>query len=202
MKTSSSGLLDECLVPEVPSSLKIEDLKPEEMFALNSLPKVELLREKHGKFSLNDLCVELSQVIDKDTVRKVELSCLEKKIAEEWKLSHEFKLVTTRNKEIDLVLAELEELAWRISGQFTDRDVQGIKEMLEIGRGEDHFDQSFVKQDFESLDHFLNLTNSYDDRIELLENWMARKETEISTRVNLPTHELRKPDHLISPGYL
>ena len=31
---------------------------------------------------------------------------------------------------------------------------------------------------------------------------MARKENEISSRVNLPTHELKKPDHLISPGYL
>ena len=55
-------------------------------------------------------------MVDKDAVRKVELSCLEQTIRDEWKLSHEFKLVTTRNKEIDLVLAELEEVAWRISG--------------------------------------------------------------------------------------
>lgn len=53
--------------------------------------------------------------------------------------------MTTRNKEIDLVLAELEELAWRVSGKFTDRDVRGIKEMLEIGRGEDLFDKAFVE---------------------------------------------------------
>ena len=80
--------------------------------------------------------------------------------------------------------------------------MQGIKEMFEIGRGEDHFDQQFIKQDFESLDHFLNQTHNFDDRIELLENWISRKETEVQTRVNLPTHELRKPDHQISPRYL
>jgi hypothetical protein len=91
-------------------------LKAEEIKTLNSLPKVEIIRETHGKFSLNDLCVELSQVIDKETVRKVELSCLETRIRSQWKLSEEFKLVQSRNKEIDLVLAELEEIAWRMSG--------------------------------------------------------------------------------------
>jgi hypothetical protein len=60
MKESSAGLLDECLVPAKPSSLKIEDLSAEDINALNSLPRVEILKVNHGKFSLNDLCVELS----------------------------------------------------------------------------------------------------------------------------------------------
>jgi len=74
--------------------------------------------------------------------------------------------------------------------------------MLQIGRGEDHFDRQFVDIDFESFDHFLNKANTFDDRVELLENWIARKETEIKSRVNLPTLEMKKPDHKISPGLL
>jgi len=34
----------------------------------------------------------------------------------DWKLGKDFKLVTKRNKEIDLVLAQYEEMAFRASG--------------------------------------------------------------------------------------
>ena len=38
------------------------------------------------------------------------------KLRRDWGLSKDFKVVETRNKEITLVLNELEELAWRSAG--------------------------------------------------------------------------------------
>jgi len=37
-------------------------------------------------------------------------------LKKEWQLQSDFKLVEQRNKEIDIVQEELEELAWRTSG--------------------------------------------------------------------------------------
>lgn len=62
----------------------------------------------------------------------------------EWNLASDFKLVDHRNKEIDLVLEELEEIAWRTSGQFTQNEVKAIKDMFLVGRGQDHFDRQFL----------------------------------------------------------
>lgn len=59
-----------------------------------------------------------------------------------------------------------------------------------------------MEQDDESLTHFLSDANSYDDRINLMETWMRRKEEEMQARVNLPTPEFNKADHLIAPEYL
>lgn len=53
----------------------------------------------------------------------------------EWNLASDFKLVDQRNKEIDLVLEELEEIAWRTSGQFTKNEIKAVKEMFLVGRG-------------------------------------------------------------------
>lgn len=69
-------LLEECLVPSKPSSLSLSDLDADDFFTLNSIPQVQLIREKHGDYALNDLCVEVAQVLDRETVRNVELSCL------------------------------------------------------------------------------------------------------------------------------
>jgi hypothetical protein len=38
------------------------------------------------------------------------------RLRKEWGLSKDFKVVDTRNKEISLVLNEMEELAWRSAG--------------------------------------------------------------------------------------
>lgn len=45
----------------------------------------------------------------------------------EWQFGKDFKLVTKRNKEIDSVLAQYEEIAFRAAGQFTDKDIGHIK---------------------------------------------------------------------------
>ena len=70
----------------------------------------------HGDFALNDLLLEVSQVFDQQTVRDLELTCLQHAKKQEWQLSSEFKLVTRRNKEIDNVVERLEEYAFRSAG--------------------------------------------------------------------------------------
>ena len=73
---------------------------------------------------------------------------------------------------------------------------------MAVGRNDDHFDRQFFKQDEESFVHFLNEANKFEDRMNLVELWMRRKENEINQRVNLPTPEFQKPDHLINAEYL
>ena len=70
----------------------------------------------HGDFALNDLLLEVSQVFDQQTVRDLELTCLQHAKKQEWQLSSEFKLVTRRNKESDNVVERLEEYAFRSAG--------------------------------------------------------------------------------------
>lgn len=57
---SPSTLISECLVPAEPSGAKLGDLSPEDIYTLNAIPRVKIEREKHGKFALNDLVVELA----------------------------------------------------------------------------------------------------------------------------------------------
>jgi hypothetical protein len=66
--------------------------------------------------------------------------------------------------------------------------------MFLVGRGQDHYDRQFLDQDVKSLEQFISAANPYDSRIQLLEQWLSRKENEIKSRVNLPTPELQKPD--------
>ena len=47
----------------------------------------------------------------------------------------------------------------------------------------------------ESMEYFLNKTNTYDSRIKLLEEWLIRKEEEISSRFVTPPVNMKKPDH-------
>jgi hypothetical protein len=75
-----------------------------------------LTKEQHGSFALNDLVLELGHVFDNQTVRAVELTCLQDYVKRDWKLSSSFKLFTKRNKEIDIVLNKLEEIAYRSAG--------------------------------------------------------------------------------------
>lgn len=57
--------------------------------------------------------LELVHFIDTDTIRKVELGFLEDNLRKEWELADDFSLVEKRNKEIDLVMRDMEEVSWR-----------------------------------------------------------------------------------------
>jgi len=87
------------MVPDVESKLKISSISPDDMYSLNSIPHVELKREEHGNYALNDIVLELSHFLDIDTLRNVELTCLEDSLRREWELNHDFKLVDCVNKE-------------------------------------------------------------------------------------------------------
>ena len=72
--------------------------------------------------------------MDAKTVRDIELGMMEHTIQKEWDLDSSFSLREQRNSEVYMVMRELEELAWRTSAAFTERDYQGVKEMVSIDR--------------------------------------------------------------------
>jgi hypothetical protein len=45
-----------------------------------------------------------------------------------------------------------------------------------------------------SLEEFVSKINASEDRIDLVENWIVRKEQELTTRVNLPSPDLQRSD--------
>ena len=120
---------------------------------------------------------------------------LSDKVKKDWDLPADFQIMETRNKEISLVLKELEEVVWRMGGMFEDKDLDAIKQMFSIQRNRDYFDKHYYDNDMESMQHFINSTNSYDSRIKLLEDWIIRKEQEINSRMVTPPPNMRKPDH-------
>lgn len=52
------------------------------MYTLNSMPGVKIDRKEHGKYSVNDLVLELSHMVERDTLKKCELKMLEKNLKE------------------------------------------------------------------------------------------------------------------------
>jgi hypothetical protein len=60
-------------------------------------------------------------------------------------------LIETRNKEISLVINELEEVAFRMAGMFSDKDFENLKRMWTIERNLDSFDKEYYTNDVKSL---------------------------------------------------
>ncbi len=48
--------------------------------------------------------------------------------------------------------------------------------MYLISKGFDSFDRAYLAQDKDSFNEFIAESNSYDNRIQLLETWLYRKE--------------------------
>jgi hypothetical protein len=119
-KTLVSG--ESIMVPDAPSRLPLSAVSADDLYALNTLPGVAIDRVKHGKFALNELLLEISHLIDRDTIKKTELKLLEKNLKAEFNLSEDFNLVEQRNKELDFVQKEFEEISWRIAATFDDKD--------------------------------------------------------------------------------
>lgn len=191
-KTLVTG--ESVMLPELPAKLRISDLSPEDLYTFNSLPGVSFTRESHGGYALNDLVLELGHLVDRDTIRKVELKMLEEKLKKKFSIKEGFSLVEKRNKEIDMLHEELEEVQWRRASMIDDKERSVIKEILGLGRGVDNFDKVFWNLDQKSFEAFMDEANTFDNRTTLLENWICRKEEEFKNRVNLPTPELNKSD--------
>ena len=77
-------------------------------------------------------------------MRKVELSLLEDTLKKKWVLADDFSLVDRRNKEIDLVMHEMEEVTWRTAALFDAREKKSIEDMVFIDRGHDAFENAFL----------------------------------------------------------
>ena len=69
--------------------------------------------------------------------------------------------------------------------------------MISVKRNKDYFDKQFYENDMKSFRGFFDAVNTYDDRMQLLERWLVRKEDEIKARVILPPADLKHPDQAI-----
>ncbi len=147
------------MVPQNSTKLTIGEVEAKSLYALNSVSRVAFERERHGKYSLSDLVVELSHFLDEDVVNKIETEIFSDRLRKEWGLSPDFKVIETRNKEISLVLNELEEVAWRSAGMFDEKDFEHLKAMLSVKRNHDHFDKQFYDSDMKSLKNFFDSVN-------------------------------------------
>lgn len=67
--------------------------------------------------------------------------------------------------------------------------------MVFFDRGLDAFENAFLDIDRSSFKQFFDEANNFDDRVNLLENWMCRKDEEVRNRVTLPPAQLNKPDN-------
>ena len=193
-KDRNLGNLRDSMVPESSTKLTIGEIEAKSLYALNSVSRVSFERERHGQYSLSDLVVELSHFLDEDVVNKIETEVFSERLRKEWGLSPGFKVIETRNKEISLVLNELEEVAWRSAGMFNEKDFEYLKAMLSVKRNKDYFDKQFYENDMKSFKNFFEAVNQYDERINLLERWIVRKEDEIKSRVVRPPKSLQKSD--------
>lgn len=106
------------MLPDNSSTLTLGDLDAKNYYTLNSIPRVQIDRNKHSSYALNDLILEISHFLDEEVVNKVETEIFSERVKQEWSLSKDFNIIETRNKEIGHVLNELEEVAWRIAGMF------------------------------------------------------------------------------------
>ena len=82
----------------------------------------------------------------------------------EWRLADDFNLVERRNKEIDLVMREMEEVSWRAADMFDSKEKSYIEDIVFFDRGLDAFENSFLDQDKESFSEFFDEANSFDSR--------------------------------------
>ena len=146
---------------------------------LDSLSRVHLGDYERNQIAVNDLALELSLFVDTATIKQVELGLLEDNLRTDWRLSEDFTLASRRNKEIDLVMHQMEEVAWRAANQFNAKEYETLKSLAFFDRGDDAFDNAFLDMDKASFDAFFNEANRYDDRVTLLENWMCRKDEEV-----------------------
>lgn len=59
-------------------------LSAEDIYALNQVPNVELNREDHGEYALNDLVLEMSHFIDDEFVNRIEMQMISNRIRNQW----------------------------------------------------------------------------------------------------------------------
>ena len=106
--------------------------------------------------------LEVSHFLDEDLINRVETQMLSNRIRKDWNLPKSFQVMETRNKEIGLIIKEVEEVSWRMAGMFEEGDADSIRDMFSIQRNKDAFDKQFYDNDMSSMKHFITEANTYD----------------------------------------
>ena len=136
--------LADCMVPTDHSNLSLGSLEGIDRDHLNSLPLVDVTGLE--KYAVNDMVLELNNFIDSKIIQNLESEIYVAHHKHEWNLSQDFTLSERRNKEIDLVMGEIEEKVYRHAGKFDETELDGIKRMYQVNRGEGIFDEAWVSQ--------------------------------------------------------
>mmetsp|Transcript_30076 Transcript_30076/g.29577 ORF Transcript_30076/g.29577 Transcript_30076/m.29577 type:complete len:316 (+) Transcript_30076:378-1325(+) len=174
------------MVPTSHSNANLSSLSSDDNGKFNSLKLVDISGLEN--YALNDIALELDHFIDDEIINNLQKEIKVENLKDLWDLSPDYRFTERRNKEIDLVLGELEEKAYRYGGQFTDQEIEGMKRMYKINRGEGIFDQQWLPLDVKEFEDFE--FNKFDDRLDILERWFEKKEREIKTRIYLPKEDL------------
>lgn len=130
------------MVPNDHSQLKIKNLSRADQHSINNVKFVDI--SGLNNFAVNDIVLELNHFLDGKVIRDIEKEVFIENRRNEWGLSSDFTLTEARNKEIDLVLGEIEEKSYRYSGKLEDYELKGINKMFNIKRGEGKFDAQWV----------------------------------------------------------
>lgn len=85
--------LRDSMLPKEHTKLTMGDVEAKSLYALNSISKVQIERDRHGSYSLSDLVVELSHFLDEEVVNRVETEVFSDKVRQEWGLAPDFKIL-------------------------------------------------------------------------------------------------------------
>lgn len=133
----------DCMVPNDHSQKTLGALSSSDKQHLHSLALVDT--SGLDAYALNDVVLELNHFLDTKTIQTVQKEVLVENLKNEWDLPKDYMLSERRNKEIDLVMGEIEEKAYRHAGKFEPHELEGMKRMYKTKRGEGIFDKAWVR---------------------------------------------------------
>lgn len=133
----------DCMVPNDHSQKTLGALSSSDKQHLHSLALVDT--SGLDAYALNDVVLELNHFLDTKTIQTVQKEVLVENLKNEWDLPKDYMLSERRNKEIDLVMGEIEETAYRHAGKFEPHELEGMKRMYKTKRGEGIFDKAWVR---------------------------------------------------------
>lgn len=130
------------MVPTKHTEKALKSLPSEDLTHLHSLPLVDTTGL--GNYALSDLVLEMNVLLDHRTIQNIQEEVYVDYMKYEWGLPPTFSMNERRNKEIDLVMGEIEEKAYRFAGKLQKYELEGLKEMYKIKRGDGVFDKAWV----------------------------------------------------------
>jgi hypothetical protein len=142
IRTSNFVDLETCMLPSSHSSLSLSSLSNNDISHLNALPLVDL--SHLSEYALNDLVLELSHLLDSSTITSIQQEVFVENLKHQWDLPEDFSLSQARNKEIDLLLGEVEENCYRHAAEFEEHEIKGMRQMFTTNMHDTLFDKAWV----------------------------------------------------------